>query len=305
MPSNGPTNLVVPRVDIDPRLEAENIFSLKFGTSSLDEWIEILVRSIDERFIDGVEFPSFPPLEFQNQIHGHFGKHSILEAASFYRFIKDQCLTGPAAPWFGNGHFLDFGAGWGRITRMFLRDFPLRNIVGYEPANGYCSVARSNNPFVAFLSGGYLPNGMIPSARFDLVVGWSIFSHLSPESARAWLAELQRVTRPGAAIVMTTWGRRFLKRLQSEKQMHEAGQDIHWYSKVCLDACGDLDARVQSYDRGEFVWFTGGQSTLYGEAFLGEKALREMLAECAPKLSLTLFDAKTLVQDVFVLRNMG
>lgn len=303
MATKNSTSLVVPRADIDPRLEEQNVFASKFGDISFEDWMEILIRSIDERFIDGVEFPSFPSQEFQNQIHGHSGKHSILEAGSFYKFIVDQCLTGPAAPWFGNGHFLDFGAGWGRITRMFLRDFPLRNIVGYEPANGYCSVARSNNPFVAFLSGGYLPTGIIPSARFDLIVGWSVFSHLSSESARAWLAEMQRVTRPGAAIVMTTWGRRFLMRLQSEKNMLEAGQKIHWYSKVCLEACGNLDDRIESYDQGEFVWFTGGQSSLYGEAFLGERALRRLLAECAPKLSLIKFDTETLAQDVFVLRN--
>ena len=104
---------------------------------------------------------------------------------------------------------------------------------------------------------------------------------------------------------MTTWGHRFLDRLQREKAMLAAGQDIHWYSKVCLDACGDLPSRIAAYEQGEFVWFTGGGSDLYGEAFLGERALRSLLAECAPKLSLTVFDAQTLAQDVFVLRRSG
>jgi hypothetical protein len=43
--------------------------------------------------IDGVEFPGFPPPEFQSQIHGHFGRHSLLEAAAFYDFIRNQGLT--------------------------------------------------------------------------------------------------------------------------------------------------------------------------------------------------------------------
>lgn len=295
----------VPRVDVDPRLEEANIFAAVFGSLTPEEWMELLARSIDERVIDGVEFPGFPPPEFQSQIHGHYGRQSLFEAAEFYKFVKSHGLTGSKAQWFGKGHLLDFGAGWGRITRMFLRDFPLRHIVGYEPSNRFCSVARSKNPFVSFLSGGYLPDGMIPNARFDLVVGWSVFSHLSRQSARAWLAELQRVTRPGAAIVMTTWGRRFLDRLQREKTMIEAGEEIHWYSKFCLNASGDLNARIEEYERGEFVWFTGHQSELYGEAFISEGALRSLLAECAPKLSLSVFDKNTLVQDVFVLHHTG
>ncbi len=132
-----------------------------------------------------------------------------------------------------------------------MRDFPLRNIVGYEPSNRFCSVARANNPFISFLSGGYLPTGILPAERFDLVVGWSVFSHLSPKSAAAWLAELQRVTTSGGAIVLTTWGRRFLERLAREKAQLDAGGEIHWYSKVCIDASGDLDARMAEYDRGE------------------------------------------------------
>ncbi len=49
--------------------------------------------------IEGVEFPGFPPPEFQSQLHGHYGRHSIMEAASFYQFVCDQNLAGPSAPW--------------------------------------------------------------------------------------------------------------------------------------------------------------------------------------------------------------
>ena len=304
VPQPASTIVVPPRVDVDPRLEESNVFAAVFGHLDNDAWLEVLVRSIDDRQIEGVEFPGFPPPEFQSQLHGHFGRHSLTEAASFYNFVHAKGLTGPASPWHGKGYMLDFGAGWGRITRMFMRDFPLRNIVGYEPSNRFCSVARGNNPFISFLSGEYLPNGILPANRFNLVVGWSVFSHLSRMSAAAWLAEMERVTAPGAAIVMTTWGRRFLDRLAAEKQQWDAGQDIHWYSKVCLNAIGDITARIAEYEAGDFVWFTGGSSTLYGEAFVSKHALEKLLQECAPKLFIDTFDTTTLAQDAFVLRRM-
>lgn len=303
--ANQDSIVATPRIDLDYRLDHENLFASSFGLLPVDEWINLLVRSIDERVIDGVEFPAFPTPEFQSQIHGHFGAHSLLEAADFYRFIRDRRLTGPDAPWSTSGYLLDFGAGWGRITRPFLRDFPLRHITGYEPSNLICSAARSCNPFVSFVSGSYLPDGALPADRYDLVVGWSVFSHLSPKSAAAWLAEFQRVTRPGAAIVVTTWGRRFLERLQGDQAAMEAGEDIHWYSKECLIACGNLAERIAAYDRGEFVWFDTHNNELYGEAFIGPAPLKQILAQHAPKLSLAEFDCTSLPQDVLVIRHIG
>ncbi|WP_409915991.1 methyltransferase domain-containing protein [Hyphomonas sp.] len=297
--------MTTPRVDYDPRLDGENIFASQFGSLSVEQWVDVLIRSIDERVIDGVEFPTFPPAEMQSGIHGHFGAHSIREAAMFYNFIRDNGLVGPGAPWHGKGYMLDYGSGWGRINRLFLRDFPLRNIIGYEPSNRFASVARSCNPYISFLSGGYLPDGVLPQNRFDLIVGWSIFSHLSLKSATAWLAEMQRVTRPGAAIVLTTWGMRFLERLKAAKHKIEAGEDVHWYTRHCVAASGDIDQNIDAYKKGEFVWFKSGPSDLYGEAFLGEAPLKKLLAEHAPKLMLAKFDAESLPQDVFILRHLG
>jgi len=303
MNSAGSEPIVVPpSVNVDPRLDDSNVFSSVFGHLDSEGWLEVLSRSITENVIDGVEMPGFPPPAFQSQIHGHFGRHSLMEAASLYKFVQDQGFTGPSAPWFGKGYLLDFGAGWGRISRLFMRDFPLRHIIGYEPSNRFCSVARQCNPFMSFLSGGYLPDGILPASRFNLVVSWSVFSHLSPSAAKAWLVEIERVTAPGAAIICTTWGRRFLEKLSAEKAMRQRGEEIHWYSAVCLDAIGDIEKRMADYDAGSFVWFTGGSSELYGEAFISLQALHSLVQMHAPKLVLTAFDSASLAQDVFVMR---
>jgi hypothetical protein len=297
--------VVPPSVNVDPRLEDNNVFHSIFGHLDADGWLDVLSRSITENVIDGVEMPGFPPPSFQSQLHGHFGRHSLSEAASFYRFVQALGLTGPSAPWYGKGYLLDFGAGWGRICRLFLRDFPLRHIIGYEPSNRFCSVARRCNPFVSFLSGAYLPDYVLPASQFNLVISWSVFSHLSPVAASAWLAEIERVTAPGAAVVCTTWGKRFLQRLVAEKALKDSGEEIHWYSAVCLEAIGDIGGRIEAYDKGDFIWFTNGASSLYGESFISTRALETLLRENAPKLELEIFDTTSLAQDVFVLRRRG
>ena len=109
-------------------------------------------------------------------------------------------------------------------------------------------------------------------------------SRLSRKFASAWLAELQRFTCPGAANMLTPWGRRYRERLQQEPVMQQAGQEIHWYSKICPDAAGDLDALIVEYNRADFVWFNDGNSESYREAFIRADALRTLLDKAAPRL---------------------
>ncbi len=288
------TNFIEPRVNFDYRLtHSENVFFDLFGHLSGDAWTETLVASIDNKNIDGLEFPSFPPNELQSQIHGHAGAHSIREASAFYALACDWGVAGPEASAYRKGKMLDFGSGWGRIVRPFMRDFPLKNIIGFEPDNRHCAIARANNPFVSFVSGSHEPPTVFNSATFDLIEGWSVFSHLSETSMCNWLGEFGRITKIGGYILMTTWGMRFLTRLLEEQKNLENGQDIHWYSKLCLQGAGDLHHRIERFTAGDFVWFDTGGSNSYGETFLSQTALERMLKE--NDLPLTLECTETVL----------
>lgn len=82
----------------------------------------------------------------------------------------------------------------------------------------------------------------------------------------------------------------------------DAGQDIHWCSRVCIQAAGDVDDLIRRYEAGEFVWFTGGKSVLYGEAFLSEAVLQAWIKQMNLPLQLIEFDRTSLSQDALVLR---
>ena len=282
--------------------DGHNVFREKFGHLSDDDWAKLLARSISEPVIDGVQFPAFPEEELQNRVHGHSGAHSIAEADGFFKFIKMHTYGSPTNA--VGRRILDFGSGWGRILRLFMRDFDFVNIYGFEPDFLLCALARSLNPYVTFFSGDFKPTGGLPERFFDLMVGWSIFSHLSPSSATAWLTEAARVVVPGGYCVFTTWGDRFLQRLSRETHERREGKEIHWYSSVCIDAAGSINQRLSDYEKGEFVWFTAGRSILYGEAFVGEGALRTLISQNQLPFAIKIFDKTTLDQDAFVLRRL-
>jgi SAM-dependent methyltransferase len=295
------SNVAAPIPIFDRRFVTDdNVFRSVFGTLSDKEWFEVLVQSLSDSEIAGVEFPSFPDEQLQTQIHGHSGRHSILEALIFYTFVKER--TYPNIEEISTSYFLDFAAGWGRISRLFLRDFNLKRMFAYEPNLAFCSIGRACNPFINYLCGDYLPDGILPAGTFNLAVGWSIFSHLSEFAATAWLEEMGRIMAPGGQCVFTTWGLRFLERLRREAEEAAQGKPINWYSKICIDSAGSLDDQIKRYGSGEFVWFTQSTAKLYGEAFVGPRALSHLIEKNALPFDVVVFDAESLAQDAFVLK---
>jgi hypothetical protein len=282
--------------------DGHNIYREKFAALTDDEWCELLCRSVGETTIDGVQFPGFPEVEFQNRVHGNSGTTAVAESGKFFKFVKQHTYATSANA--STKKLLDFGSGWGRVVRPFMRDFEFRNLYGFEPDFLFCALARTLNPFVAFLAGDFLPAGQLPGRYFDLMVGWSIFSHLSLMSATQWLKEAARVVTPGGFCVFTTWGDRFLKRLQKEADDRKAGREIHWYSSVCIAAAGSIEEKLASYEKGDFVWFTSGKSTLYGEAFVSENAIKNIISANSLPFAVVVFDKVTLGQDVFVLKRL-
>jgi len=117
-----------------------------------------------------------------------------------------------------------------------MRDFKLDKQFGFEPNALQAIISRALNPYVTILSGGFSPDGSIPKNWFDFVVGWSIFSHLSKASLMEWLQEISTVLRPGGPAVFTTWGLRFLPRLQAEEAQLVAGKEYTGTRRSALTA---------------------------------------------------------------------
>ena len=68
---------LAPQHDYDRTLvKGANPFA-RFRDLDDDAWLELLLRSMEERVIDGVEFPGFPQPELQSLIHGSSGETGI------------------------------------------------------------------------------------------------------------------------------------------------------------------------------------------------------------------------------------
>ena len=102
-------------------------------------------------------------------------------------------------------HMLDFGCGCGRVLRWLGPDRPAR-VSGSDYDEPAVRWVRDNLPNIDARTNGGLPPLTFEDETFDLVIAYSVFTHLDADYQDRWLAELHRVTRPGAILLLTVHG---------------------------------------------------------------------------------------------------
>lgn len=117
------------------------------------------------------------------------------------------------------GAVLDWGCGAGRLSR-YLHQCGV-TVTGVDiDADNVAGCARML-PDCRFQAVDLWPPTALPAAAFDLVIGLSVMTHLTQAAQHAWLAELQRVTRPGGIVLLSVQGL-----AQSALYLDAAGQRI-------------------------------------------------------------------------------
>lgn len=130
------------------------------------------------------------------------GGHKV---AKLFAGMIERHLSSSGAP-----AILDFGCGCGRVARLMPRylDCVLHGCDITAPAIDWC---RRN------LSGDFFrspdePPLDVPDARFDVLYAVSVLTHLDERRQDSWLAEWERIVRPGGLLLVTYRGDGFLAR---------------------------------------------------------------------------------------------
>lgn len=245
---------------------------------SQDEWFKAICASYKTPpvFIDGQKLPAFPSDTIQINTTGAAGVNTLKEAFIFYQDCVETfgTLGRPIKP---DASLLDFGVGWGRIARFFLRELPLDNVHGVDVTSEFVDICRHTFESDNFYVTPPFPPIAMAAGSFDYVVGYSVFSHLSEKACREWMKEFHRITKPGGLIALTTRGRPFFDYCESLK-----GKGLGGYPDALSMMFTDFSEARKRYDLGEFVHsnangVTGSgamTSEFYGETFIPEQYAR-------------------------------
>lgn len=237
------------------------------------DWFNLVCESYNKSgcLYDNHLLPSFPDEETQINTTGKAGRDTLCEAFIFYEdcinrfkysnnFERDDKVV------------LDFGTGWGRVLRFFLKDFEPDNMIGVDINAELLEICRSAFGFGTFIQSNAMPNLDMDDATVDYIVGYSVFSHLSEDACHAWIKEFSRILRPGGMVALTTRGRWFLDYCKYLKT--DTG-----YPGALSRMFEDFEEAKSRYDRGELLHsnangVTGGgplDGSFYGETFIPEE----------------------------------
>jgi ubiquinone/menaquinone biosynthesis C-methylase UbiE/glycosyltransferase involved in cell wall biosynthesis len=259
---------------LPPRVSPARVF----GPASDEFWFWCLSEGREHYAWLNELLPGLPSEDLQRKYTGRSGAAAWEQAYGFYQVCKQE-LTKRRMELKPGSRVLDFGCGWGRITRFFLKDIDPEDLIGVDVIDEAVQLCRETRLPCDVRKVQPLPPLPFPEASFDCIVSFSVFSHLSEKYARAWMEELRRVLKPGGVLLATTRPR---EAVAISGQLRAQG-DTAPFILPAARSFRDPEAVLRAYDAGEFCFDAAGEalglSGWFGETLIPEAYARKVYAD--------------------------
>jgi SAM-dependent methyltransferase len=126
---------------------------------------------------------------------------AVKEAALFWRLAKEAYARHGGGRPIGEARVVDYGAGWGRVTRFCAKD--VRRVVAVEPNPAFQALFRETRVPAELVASDWLSAAPLPVKDVDLAFCFSILTHASDQLSRNIAARWGEMMRPGGVVVCT------------------------------------------------------------------------------------------------------
>jgi SAM-dependent methyltransferase len=149
------------------------------------------------------QLPEMPSDEVQQQWTGAAGHTLMAQSCAFVKTMIGafEQITGKSLE---SSHVLDYGCGWGRLSRLMLKYVPQANIWAVDPWDESIKLCQQHRMLVHLAISDYVPDSLpVGVIRFDLMFAFSVFTHLSQKTAQKVLKVLRDYAQDDALLVIT------------------------------------------------------------------------------------------------------
>ena len=167
-----------------------------------DLWALLLTQQYDAYPGIRAFLPTVPPADLQELWNGRSGIPLAMLSKGFYRKLR-ACYERHSGRPIATARVLDFGCGWGRLTRYLARDVAPGALYGCDPVEGILDVCRADRVPALLARSDFLPDRLPFEDRFDLVFAFSVFTHLSEPAHKQCMLALHQALQPGGILIMT------------------------------------------------------------------------------------------------------
>jgi len=232
-----------------------------------DLWALLLTREYEAYPAIRSFLPGLPRPELQQQWNGASGPALASQTVCFYRKLKEVQAR------YGRGDLagsavLDFGCGWGRLTRMVARDVEPGDLYGCDPVEDILEICRETGVPAELFRSDFLPERLPVERRFDLVFAFSVLTHVSEKAARASFEAIAERLEPGGLFAFTI---RPISYLDVNPLMRPAAEELGDERTKALDGPAYLFVPHEAEDHPQY----DGNEMAYGESVITIPWIRE------------------------------
>ena len=167
-----------------------------------DLWALLLTQEYDSYPNIRELLPDVPEPALQELWNGLSGVELARQSRAFYVRLCER-FKRHSDTLLGEARVLDFGCGWGRLTRFLARDVPAERLHGCDPVDHILAVCRGNGVPATLALSDFVPLRLPFDERFDLAYAFSVFTTSRSRRISPVWARCTDSLRPDGILVAT------------------------------------------------------------------------------------------------------
>ncbi|HEV3204173.1 MAG TPA: class I SAM-dependent methyltransferase [Gemmataceae bacterium] len=238
-----------------------------FGEVSDDFWFWLNTEGYRKSASLRALLPGLPEEKKQLNFTGLAGDSTLSEGFAAYQIFK-RLFEEHVGELNDSRMVLDFGCGWGRIIRFFMKEVAATNLWGIDCYEEMIEISRKTNPWCRFQKIEPRPPVPMAANSFDMIYCFSVFSHLAEDIHNQWLAEFQRLLKPGGLLIATTRGREYIQTCDAIMKSLPS-----WWPRPTEPLFDDVLKELAKYDNGGYCFSPVGGGGPLEKSFFGETCI--------------------------------